>query len=189
MSSTLVEVGRYRGKVVDHDIGKSSKGTPQVAVQFEFTDKRNEVRKITWYGYFTTATMSSEHGVIKQLGELGFDVEKEGWKLGKLGKRSAANPDGGVLVGREADITIEKDEYDGKETRKVAWINSDGGMGMKVRAETPEDIANFIKEVRANASGTVSEKPAARSEAAKPSGGKGAAAPAETAKKGDDLPF
>ena len=35
MSSSLVEVGRYRGKVVDHDIGKSSKGTPQVAVQFE----------------------------------------------------------------------------------------------------------------------------------------------------------
>ena len=187
MSSSLVEVGRYRGKVVDHDIGKSSKGTPQVAVQFEFVDKRNEARRLTWYGYFTTATIGSEHGVVKQLKELGFDLDKEGWdKLKKLGRKSTVNPEGGALMGLEADITVEKDEYEGKETRKIAWINSEGGMGMKVRAETPEDIANFIKEVRANAGGQAVPKP----QAVKPATAATAtAAPAAAAPPKDDLPF
>lgn len=190
MSKNLVEPGRYRGRVVDHEIGKAGTGTPQVAVQFEFTDKAGETRRMTWYGYFTTATISSEHGVLKQLRELGFDVEKEKWNLGLLGRKTAVNPGGGVLMGREADITIEKDkDKDNNETRKIEWINAEGGIGMKVRAETPEDIAAFIKEVRANAGGGTSAKPAAaqaaKTETAKPAATKEvAASPAK-----DDLPF
>lgn len=184
----LVAIGRYHGKVIDHDIGKASTGTPQVGVQFEFVDKSGETRSLTWYGYFSPALISSENGVFKQLRELGWDVEKNNWNLAMLGRKSEANPAGGALMGLEADITVgKKDTQNGEEGREIRWINSEGGVGMKDRADTPEDIAQFIKEVKANASGAAPARPAA-AKTAKPAD-KPAAAGAAVAPKGDDLPF
>lgn len=188
--SALVEPGRYRGKVVDHDMGRASTGTPQVAVQFEFVDKAGDTRRLTWYGYFTTATLSSEHGVLKQLRELGWDVDKANWDMAQLGRRTDKNPVGGALMGLEADITIEKDkDQNGKETRKIEWINAEGGIGMKTRAETPEDIAAWIKEVRAAAGGQQAPRQARPAQTANPSPSAPSAAPSTKAASADDLPF
>lgn len=194
----LPPVGRWPAKVLDHDLGKAGNGTPQVAILFEFQDSDDATHRITAYLFFTPDTIASEHGVLKQLRELGFDLEKHNWALEMLAKKSDANPTGGALIGLEADITVEADEYQGKQKRKVAWINTPGGgMGMKDRADTPEKLKELAGYVRSIASGATVKKPAAPASTAaatreKTEVASGKSAPAAAPKSGkpaDDLPF
>lgn len=192
-------IGRWPAKVIDHDLGKSSKGTPTAAILFEFQDSEDVTHRITAYLHFSPDTIAAEHGVVKQFRELGFDLDKNNWAIEKIAKKSAMNPDGGALMGLEADITIEDVDYEGKKQRKVRWINAPGsGIGMKDHADTPEKLKEIAGYVRSIAGGASVPKPAAPTQTAaaatrektEVASGKSApvAAP-KSSKPADDLPF
>lgn len=192
----LPPIGRWTGKVIDHDVGRSGKGeTPTAWILFSFQDASDVTHEVQCYLYFSEKTIALEHGPLKQLRELGFDLEASGWAFEKLGKKSDANPSGGALMGLEADITVERDEHNGKVKHEVAWINKPGtgAAGLKDRANTPEKLKELAGYVRSLASGSAAPRPstaAATREKAEVASGKSAPAAApKSGKPADDLPF
>jgi hypothetical protein len=194
-----VPTGRFRAKVTEHDMGQTKTENPQVAIGFAF-EAESEVdgaavgpvkHNITAYLVFTEKTISGEYGVCASLRALGWDPDENGWKVEQLARKTEDNPDGGVLVGREADITVEYEEYDGKSRPKVKWINPPGGgLGLKDRCNSKEEVGSMAERIRAltgtaPAPQTAPVKPAAPARTA----AKASAAPASSAKKGAADPF
>lgn len=107
------EPGRHLVQVVSHVLGKSSTGTPHIAVVFE--DINND--RITWYGYLTDAALAR---TIESLGILGWDPHAHDGKIDSLNGT-------GLLVGAEAEIVVEMETYEGKTNPKVKWVNEIGG--------------------------------------------------------------
>lgn len=147
-------IGRFEAVVLDHDAGVTDNGKDQIAISFGFKDAKGCDRIVWSYLYFTEATLESEYGPLYALKNLGWDPDENGWAVEQLARKTAANPKGGVLVGRKASITIEDEEYEGKHRAKIAWINAPGGGGVKQRAEThPDGLTGWADRVRSRAKG------------------------------------
>lgn len=148
---TLPTPGRWRGRVTDHDMGRSSKGNIQVAIGFAYEDSEGVQNRAVYYGVFTDKTLASEYGPLYALKNLGFDLAAENFSdkaFAALGAKSAENSLGGALIGREADITVSHEEYEGEMRAKVDWVNTPGGGLMKDRLEGAQDIRSAAAQIR-----------------------------------------
>lgn len=147
--------GRFRARAIEGAWGHTQKGNVQVAVQFKLETNRC----LTWYGYLTDAT---EERTMNSLITCGVtDLE--------------------TLAGldaNEVELVIEHEEYNGKTSARVQWVNrlGSGGVALKDKVEGNERSAmlakhrgNFLK---------------LRREAGLP-----AAAPAPDPRDSDDIPF
>ncbi len=182
---TLPAEGRWRGKVVEHDMGEAGTGNPQIAIGFEYLDGEGKTQRITYFGVFTEKTVQSEYGPLYALKNLGYDLDEKGFSdeaFQGLGAKTAKNPSGGQLVGREADITVEHEiakegKQKGNRVARVAWVNAPGGgLGMKNRCEDATAITSIAGRIRALAGGGPAPSVAPSSRAA-PAGAKGNALP------------
>lgn len=102
------EPGIYTAKACGPaELGTSRvKGTPQVQVPLELENGR----KIVWNGYLTEGAAEF---TIKALKFLGF-------KEKSLSKLDGAN------LENEVSVTLDYEEYDGKQRLRVQWINPIG---------------------------------------------------------------
>jgi len=116
--------GRYKAKAQEWGLGQSSKGTEQVGVLFELTEGDAKGIRITWYGSFSEAAAAFTLKGLRACGWEGTDVlELETAHAG--------------LDKNEVSLVIEQEEYQGKTSAKVQWVNPIGGVGLK----TPLDPA------------------------------------------------
>lgn len=101
----MLTAGKFRGVVVDAECGQSKKGAPQVVVEFQLETGDH----IRWYGGLVD---KGRKHALKAFEALGFH-----------GPLSAVKQ----LVGREADLVLEEEEWEGKKRVKVRWVNKAGG--------------------------------------------------------------
>jgi hypothetical protein len=115
----LMQAGRHLVTVISTKLGKAGTGKEQIAVEFQ--NGRGE--HATWYGSFSEKALPY---TLKALENCDWDGESDGWNVSVLCRK-------GSIVGHEAEIVLEEEEYQGKARIKVSWVNrvGEGGGGMK----------------------------------------------------------
>jgi len=180
----MIGPGTHVAKVKNHVLAKTSTGIEQIAVTFETDDGT-----ITWYGYFTDKAIKR---TIESLKILGWNPEEHDHQVASL-------HDTGLLVGAEAEIVVENEEYDGRTRAKVRWVNSIGtGEGVREKMD-PGEAEAFSTRMRGN---FVTATPPKANSAPGKSPGNGSkprpkpqpaprakAAPSPEENEGEDIPF
>lgn len=122
--------GRYRARAKEWGLGESSTGKEQVAVAFEFTDSEYIGQGLTWYGYFTESALDITVRALRTMGWSGTDLlELSG------------------LDTNEVELVVENEEYNGRTSAKVQFVNPIGGLALKTPM-TPEKQKSFAAQMR-----------------------------------------
>jgi len=118
--------GLHSAVVIDHGITKSTNGTCQVAVKFE-----TEYGLIS--GWFPMTDKAAEY-TIEKLNNMGFN-----------GRSLEGLQDGKCICGNKCVITVAHEEYNGKTSAKVKYVNPEGYEGMEIKrdAEAQQNIKRF----------------------------------------------
>lgn len=186
----LIDRGDYRAKAVEAVLGKSSKkGTPQVAVKFELLDLPGQ--SITWFGYLSDAA---------------FDITMRG--LDACGFKGNDLADLSSITGEDAPevvLVVDHEEYEGKWSARVKFINAAGGPALQ-GALSPDEARLFAAKLKgkvvayrqsAGTPAAASPKPTPRP-AARPAPTRAAASngsvpqellDAQAGEQGDDIDF
>jgi hypothetical protein len=120
---------KKRARAIGAAIGKASTGTHQIAIEFEFLD---ETGGITYYGPLSDAAFDYTMKAIRAAGFQGDD-------LANLESLCGETP--------EVVLVIEPEEYNGKTTRKVKFINSAGGLALK-DALQGDELQAFARKMK-----------------------------------------
>jgi hypothetical protein len=104
----------YRAKATLWDLGETETGKEQVAVEFMILTPDADVDRITWFGFFTEKTFDRTIESLRIMGWTGNDLS-----------------DLQGLDTNEVDLVIADEEYKGKWTPKVRWVNRAGGFALK----------------------------------------------------------
>lgn len=122
----MIDPGRYLGKVKQYGIGTTKAGDPNVTVIFGFKDNLNQERELTWFGSLKEGR--AREITIDALLVCGF----KGNDIGAL----AGGPETGLLdLNTDVDLVVENEEYNGKVSTKIKWINRAGGAAFKDKAD------------------------------------------------------
>lgn len=116
--------GRFRARAIEGAWGYTQNGNEQVAVLFKLETGRN----LTWYGYMSEKTHERTMNALITCGVT--DLETlEG------------------LADNEVDLVVEHEEYNGKTTARVQWVNAlgSGGVAIKDKVEGSEKAAMLAK--------------------------------------------
>ena len=148
-------------------LGKTSTGKTQLAITFETTQG-----KLTVYKYFTDAAMPYTEADLRTLG---WDPQENGWRVDDLLESQE-------IVGNVCNLVCGYEDYNGKQTLKVKFINDvNGGGGMNEKL-SPDDAKAFTNSLRQQLGVTGGAKRKAAPKAKPPAR---AAAPVDA----DDIPF
>jgi len=112
----MLKPGQWKvnAKVVGSQMGTTNTGTEQLVISFE-TDSP-DTPKISKYLFFTDKSMDIS---LKALVALGWKPEEHDYNITLLNGTD-------VLVGRECSLVLENEEYNGKTSTKVVFVNSKG---------------------------------------------------------------
>ena len=123
----MIAEGKYRARGVSGTgaMGKTEKGMPQVAVEFDLLDVPGT--RMTWYGNFAETTVGEDQKPIYQITME--SLYHCGWISGDLN-----NLDG--LDRNEVTVVVKHEEYQGKTRAKIAWVNKSGTL---VKNAMPEN--------------------------------------------------
>lgn len=134
--------GTYKAKAVSGALGETSKGDPQVAVEFEVVEGEFAGQTITWFGYFTDRTTERTMQALRFAG----------WKTDDLSDLAG-------LGSTEVKIVCQNEEYQGKTSLKVQWVNKIGGLALKAPMDASKAKA-FAQRMKGEAVASRSEMPA-----------------------------
>ena len=108
----MLRNGTYPGRAIGAALGFTKGEKPQVAVELEVTEGEDAGQRITWFGYFSEKT---EGRTLESLRTLG-------WQGDDLDDLSTATGD--------CMFVVEQEEWEGKVSAKVKWINKAGGLAL-----------------------------------------------------------
>lgn len=162
----IQKIGSQIVHISAHALGKSKTGTPHIAVLFE--DDAGD--RITWYGYLTDKAIER---TVESLQVLGWNPAASGGDIETLNGTD-------LLVGNQAEIVVEMEEYEGKPSPKVRWVNRPGGGLQKMDGA---EAATFASSLRQKIMSAAKPMPSVKPGPARPVAPVGAGAPE------DDLPF
>lgn len=112
----MIEAGYYPMRVVEADLGYTSKQRPQVALLLEIKAGAHAGEAYTWYGHFTDAARMRTIQSLRTLGWKGDDISELG-----------------TLIGGEAQCSIQiEPDLDGVDRARVGFIGR-GNLAMKER--------------------------------------------------------
>lgn len=181
----MIDEGRYRAHAVAAALGRTSKGRDQIAVQFELTDPKGA--RLTWYGFFTDDTFERTVEALRACGWRGEDLD-----VFAEGKPLPAD------MKEEVEVVVEHNEYEGKVTARIAWVNSGGGIALKETMSESEASA-FSRRMRGRIAALDRANGRGRRQTRPPAGNAFGDVPQSTldqqeqeqehAGKGDDVPF
>lgn len=129
----MIQPGKYRAYAKGAKFDKTkAKGTDYVAVEFEIMEGPHKGETITWYGYFTEATQgrtveSLQHAGCTFPGDDVTDLEGLGTT--------------------EVQIVVNHEEYQGKTSARVQWVNS-MSVGPQVHQMAPDQKSAFAARLR-----------------------------------------
>lgn len=124
--------GKYLAKVIDHELQEKEGGAPSVGVRFELVEP--EKRTITWYGSLKEKqpgkTMGAREITVQALILLGF-TGKDGSELSRFQGEGKDLKPMALDTETEFELVVEEQEYMGKKTTRVQYINMPGRDGFK----------------------------------------------------------
>jgi hypothetical protein len=133
----MIAEGKHRGRGVTAAMGKTEKGHPQVAVEFEFLDLPGT--RLTWFGNFSETTVGEDQKPLYQI-----TLESLyhcGWISGDLQDLAGIDQN-------EVTLVVKHDEYQGKTRAKIAWVNKAGsGVAMK-NAMPSNELSAFAARMK-----------------------------------------
>lgn len=180
----MINIGKYPAICRSIQFGETSTGKEQAAIEFELIgDHADSGQSITAFLFFTEKTLSRTVESLRHLGWTGDD----------LSELPALAADG--KLGQEVEIVVDHEEYEGKVSAKVKWINRPGGGSIKL--EKPLDDAGLRTFAARMKASIRSAKPPQRSALPAPAGAGGNGArptaqpthPNAPGGANDDLPF
>lgn len=103
--------GKYQGRAVVEDVGfgYTAKGTEQIAIPFEITQGECTGQRYTWFGTFSDAGTEWVVKTLRACGWIGDDLSDLG------------------MLQKEVQLVFAEEEYEGKVSLKLKWVNSLGG--------------------------------------------------------------
>ena len=114
--------------------GETKSGTEQVAVVFELLGGPDAGSRITWHGYFSDKATKRTLATLKLLGFTGDDL------MALYTQR----------LNQQVSLTIEHEEYNGKTSAKIKWVNAPGGaIGKSLPRDRVAALAKRIKDAAA----------------------------------------
>lgn len=126
--------GTYKARAKEWGLGHAGTGAEQVAVLFEFTQGELAGRCITWYGYFSDATVERTLDSLRHCGWDGHDF---------------VNLDG--LDRNEVDLVIDEEEgQDGKVYDRVKWVNRPARLALRTQMNHQE-ATSFAQRMKGKA--------------------------------------
>jgi hypothetical protein len=161
----MLEDGKYRAKAKEWSIGEAGTGTAQVVVFFDLLDHEGEGR--TWYGFLSDAALKRTIESLRHMGWQGCDISE------------LSSPAAG-LDSNEVQLVLESEDYNGKVSQKVRWVNK-LGTGKPMEEDSLKALSAKLKgKILALDPGAAGEVAAARPKPTSP--GNASIAP-------DDIPF
>ena len=137
-----MQEGRFKARACSWGLGYTSTGKEQVAVELKLTEEVFTGERITWYGYFTEGTQERTFESLRALGWEGDDLSN----LTGLDKN-------------EVSIVVQGEEYQGRTSLKVKFINPLGGLALK-ETMTPDQAKAFARRMKGWAVASRQAKPA-----------------------------
>ena len=125
----ILPEGKYKARPVEAGLGESKAGNPQAAVLFRIIGGEHDNSTITWYGSFSK---NKGEGTKTPLQRTVESLRACGWQGDDLSDLSSINEANEIDVG----LVIEHDEYQGKVSAKVKWVNRGGGLGLTTPMKT-----------------------------------------------------
>ncbi len=123
-----LQPGTYRAQAIKGSakLGYSNKGTEQVGVQLAMLDADGVETDYTigWYGYFTDATFERTIESLRNLGWQGDDLR-----------------DLSTVGSKPCEIVVDFEEYEGKRSLRVKFINSAGRRTVAMKNEMDASAA------------------------------------------------
>jgi hypothetical protein len=164
----MLPQGIYTGRAVQHKFGKSTKGTNQIAVEFEITRGDHRGQRVPWYGYFTKDAWERACQQLRYCGWRGVDIEN----LGPLEN--------------EVEIQVEHNEYEDKNgarktTVRASFVNPIGGGLRMANPMSGDELRVFSAQLKAK----LAQHPVPEMASAPPSRGVDEPPPPAD----DDIPF
>lgn len=127
-----IENGTYKAKAKGWQLSESSKGTPEVAVEFQLTHPELNNFTITWDGWLSDATFDRTVESLRHCGWKGSDFN-----------------DLTGLDTNEVELVIENEPFEGKTYSRVKWVNAPGGGLAFRKAMDPGKTASFAAAMNA----------------------------------------
>lgn len=129
----IIEAGDYRAKAVSGALTETRGGKVQAAVRFALLDFPG--RSLTWYGFLEASDVAVE---IAMRG-----LRTAGWTGDDLADMSMLTEE----TSPEVVLVVKHEEYQGKVSAKVAFINSLGGMSLQ-GALQPDQAKSFADRMK-----------------------------------------
>ena len=111
----MIDAGKYRARAREWAFGLAKSGNEQIGVQFDLLDQPGE--SITWFGSFAPKALEFTLKALRACGWQGADLAELDCNMGGLEQN-------------EVVLVVEHEEYQGKTSARVRWVNAAGGVGM-----------------------------------------------------------
>jgi hypothetical protein len=110
---TLIAPGKYSGRLIDYGFKTTKDEAPQISAFFE-VDVSGAKHVLPWYGYFTEKSVKH---TTQALMTMGF---KETTPIDAIARGTSSKA---LDTTKEYSLTVETNEYNGKQSSRVQWIN------------------------------------------------------------------
>lgn len=124
----MIPEGKYKARPTAWGLSESKNGHEQFAIGFEIVDGSEAGSTITWYGGFVN--------------DMAVDITIKGIKACGWTGSDLSNVD---LPGTEVQLVIVHEEYNGKVSAKVKFIN---GPGQGIKQMDPNKQKTFALKMR-----------------------------------------
>ncbi len=123
--STLTE-GKFKARARKEPwaLSESSKGTPQVTANFEITTEGYQGESMPWYGYLSEGAADRTIESLRYMG----------WKGDNLTQLDN-------LDANEVELVIANEEYEGKTSLRIQWVNRLGVTAAPMAADKAKVFA------------------------------------------------
>ena len=153
--SELISEGPHTGKCTSMEIRFSRNGTEHVACVFKLTDPDDAFFGYTIHASLWVTDKALKH-TVKSLRLLGW----QGKDMGELPELCAAGK-----LGNEVKLIVEHDEWDGRKSAKVKFINAnEKPLDKEARAQFGARLKDAIERIESGAEDTVYAAPTAADE-------------------------
>lgn len=127
----------FRTKAKAWTLGETGNGTAQIGVSFMVPDGNGGEKQLTWYGFFSEATIDRTIESLRAMGFQGDDLE------------TLAEGGTGRLDSNDVEIVVGEEEYQGQTYERVKWVNKPKvGVAMKKVLDGNErkQLASALKD-------------------------------------------
>lgn len=141
---SILDAGTYRAKAVGAALCFTKAGAEQVAIEFELLDC--EGYRMTYFGTFGEKALEHTIKALRTCGWQGDDLSSyEG------------------VDANEVSLVIEHEEWEGKVSAKIRWINPVGPGGAALKAPmAPDQAKAFAAKMRGAIIGLAGPRPAVK---------------------------